>query len=996
MSPLRLAPVLLPAAVITAMASPAPAQLAGKKPITQEVYEIWRSIEGEGLSPDGRWVSWTLAPQVGDGELVIRAVGSDTEYRVPRGFVGRPQLEPSADSGFRPPAARFTADSRYALFLAYPPQSEYDAARRRKEKGASRPKPSLGIVRTEDGAVTLIPGIRSFRIAEDASRYVAYLMAPDSAAKDSTGADSAAAPAVAAAAPGEEPRPVSADTTGAPVKKKEYGTTLVLRDLATGTETRIADVLAYTMDDPGRWLAYTVSSQTPGRDGAYVRSLPGGEEHALLTGAGHYTQLALDEDGQRVAFMSDRDDFPGEDARYTLYLATLDDSPIAVPVVTPDALGGRGEGEYIVSEDADVEFSKDAATIIFGVAPPPLDSIPADSLEDKAVFDLWHYRDLRLQPQQRVEARRDRNRAFTAVYQIRPEKLVRLGNDTLIDIELSDNGRVALAETSLPYSVSSMWGEGGEDIYAIDAMTGERRMVADRVEFGASLSPAGGYVIYFDEGRWLAFSVANGRTTDLTGALGDVRFDQETWDRPSTPEPWGLAGWTTDDRSVLLYDRYDIWEVDPTGERAPRSITDSVGVRERVVFRVADLDEESDFIDPSAPLLLRAFDEQTKASGFYSDRLGADRPPGRIVMANVAFGRPQKAENADVYLVTRSTFREFPDLWVGSDLTDLERISNANPQQSEYPWGTVELVHWYNSDGVPLAGLLYKPEAFDPAKKYPMVVYFYEQMSDNLHRYHEPFGRNTVNPTVYTSLGYLVFFPDIAYTQGYPGPSALKAIVPGVAKLVDEGFVDRNAIGIAGQSWGGYQTAYIITQTNLFAAAVPNATVANMTSAYGGIRWASGRSRSFQYEKTQSRIGGSLWEYPERYIENSPLFFADRIETPVLMMHNDADGAVPWYQSIEFFVALRRLGKEAYFVNYNGESHNPTKRANQMDIDMRMQQFFAHHLKGEPAPDWMQEGIPFLRKGRDQLAPPEPARTSEPAITTGEQGQTGERAAREP
>jgi len=186
---------------------------------------------------------------------------------------------------------------------------------------------------------------------------------------------------------------------------------------------------------------------------------------------------------------------------------------------------------------------------------------------------------------------------------------------------------------------------------------------------------------------------------------------------------------------------------------------------------------------------------------------------------------------------------------------------------------------------------------------------------------------------------------------------------------VARGYVDPKRIGTAGQSWGGYQTAYMITQTNVFAAAFAGAPVANMTSAYGGIRWESGVARAFQYEKTQSRIGGSMWQYPLRFIENSPLFFTDRIQTPVLIMSNDADGAVPWYQGIEWFVALKRFGKEAYLLNYNNDGHNPRKRANQKDVDRRMQEFFGHHLKGEPMPDWMKRGIPFIDKGRDQLGP---------------------------
>ena len=965
-------------ALSLALATPLAAQRTAKKPITQDVYDLWRVIHGATLSPDGRWVAYTLSPVVGDGEVIVRAIGGTTEHRASRGFTGRPQLQPSADSGFTPAPARFTEDGRFVIFLAYAPRAEYERARRAGPK-SDPPPASLGILSTADGRVTLVPRVKSFKLAEDAGRYVAYLLESDSARADTARRDTVVAPA-AAAVPGGEARPIAADTGGKRKPKKDVGSMLVLRELANGQEVRVPDVLGYVLDDDGRWLAYAVSSRAGDEDGVYVRSLTDGTVTPLLTGEGSYKQLAIDKRGTQVAFVSDRDERSRERPRHALYHATLSGAAAARPVVRPAALGE----DYIVSDRTPVTFTREGGTIVFGVAPAPLDSIPADSLADKAVFDLWHYRDLRLQPQQRVEASRDRTRAYTAVYQLDPGTFVRLGNDTLLQVTVGDHGRVALAQTNVPYSISAMWGEGGQDIYVLDALSGARRLVAERVRFGATLSPGGGFVIYFQEGRWLAHQVATGRTADLTGALDGVRFDQETWDTPSTPAPWGVGGWTIGDRSVLVYDRFDVWELDPTGERPPRIVTDSVGRRQQLVFRVVDLEPDERFLDPARPLLLRAFDSETKASGFWRDRLDVTRPPQRIVMADRRFGVPAKAENAEAFVVTQSTYRDFPDLWAGPSLDRLRRISEANPQQAEYPWGTVELVRWYSGDGIRLTGLLYKPDGFDAGRKYPMVVYFYEQLSDNLHQYHAPAGRNNINPTVYTSLGYLVFLPDVSYEEGYPGPSAVKSIVPGVASLIEKGYVDPARIGIAGQSWGGYQTAYIITQTNMFAAAVPNATVANMTSAYGGIRWQSGLARAFQYERTQSRIGGSLWEYPMRYLENSPLFHADRIETPVLMMHNDNDGAVPWYQGIELFVALRRLGKEVYLINYNGDAHNPTKRANQKDIDLRMQQFFAHHLKGEPAPEWMRRGIPFLEKGRDQIAtPPREERQPEP-VTTGE------------
>jgi dipeptidyl aminopeptidase/acylaminoacyl peptidase len=970
----RLALPLCAVVALAATSAPARPQSPPRKPITQETYDLWRSIQGSTISPNGNWAAYTVTPVVGDGDVVLRATTGSSEFRFPRGWTGRPVMSVTQDSGFSAPPAQFSADSKVLAFLAYAPKADFDKARREKKKPADQPKASLVLVTTASGKAETIARVKSFRLARESGRWIAWLLeAPDTSGKAGAGKDSATAkpamlpPAVAgAAAPGPSAAATDSAKAGAKEKKKDTGTTLVLRDLSSGAETRIDDVLAYAFDDSAKWLAYTVSSKTKTRDGAYARSLTGtiaGAEVALATGNGNYKALTLDRAGTQIAFVSDRDEYAKPQSRYTLYYAALGASPAAQAIAAPGAFGDS----LNVSDKGRVAFVRDGSALVFGVAPVMPDTIPADSLADKAVYDLWNYKDSRLQPQQKLELARDRDRSFTAVWTVKQKTAVVLGNDSLRDVSVSDNGRVALAGNELPYAIQAMWGEGGADAILLDAATGKRTLVAQKLEFDAALSPAAKYMVYFDKGHWSSYAIASGKTTDLTSALKSVHFEQENWDIPSNPAPWGVAAWTTDDRSVLLYSRYDVWEVDPTGVRPARVITDSVGVRGHIQLRYVRLDPDERALDPNATILLSAFDDNSKAAGFYRDQLGVTRAPERIVMADFRFGNPTKARRADRFLVTRQTFRDFPNLWTGPRLDSLVMISDANPQQGDYRWATAELVHWRSTDGEELQGILYKPDDFDPSKKYPLIAYFYEQLSDNLHQYSAPTGRNVINPVVYASHGYLVFFPDIYYFKGYPGPSALKSIVPGIQSLIDRGFVDAKAIGTAGQSWGGYQTAYMITQTNLFAAAFAGAPVANMTSAYGGIRWGSGLARAFQYEHSQSRIGGSIWEYPIRFIENSPLFFVDRIQTPVLIMSNDADDAVPWYQGIEFFVALRRFGKEAYLVSYNGDVHNPRKRANQKDVDLKMQQFFDHHLRGAPAPDWMTKGIPAIAKGRDQM-----------------------------
>jgi dipeptidyl aminopeptidase/acylaminoacyl peptidase len=953
------------------------AEPSARRQLTQADYDIWQSIQGSTLSHNGEWVVYTLQPLVGEGELVVRSTRTGVEHRHSRGYTGREQVgttggpgEEGGMGGGSVGPAQFTADSRRVLFVVQPSREEVAAAAAAGRRGNAAPRPALHILDLADGSVTRVPGVRSFSLPDESGRYVTYTAPADTAVATPDSARAAGAGAAAQARAGG-----TTGAGGAPQRRRTYGSTLVVRDLESGTETRIDDVASHAFNRSGTVLAYAVSSRTPDNDGVYLRTLATGAVTPVMTGLGVYRQLTWDRDGAQLAFVSDRDEYDVETPRQTLYHATVR-APRARAVVTSDDVGS----ELSVADRGSVSFTRDGGAITFALAPVIPAALHPDTLRSQglAVFDLWHWRDPQLQSQQQLRANADRNRTYTGIYHLQSRRFVQLTNDSIPSVSLSENGRIGVANTGVPYAVEAMWGGGATDTYLVDATTGGLTKLRTAARGGASLSPGARYVTWFEDGAWHAHNVRTGRTVNLTGALTEgsgLRFDRETHSTPSTPPAWGIAGWTTNDASVLIYDRYDIWEFDPAGSRAPRVVTASAGRQRGITFRVVNLDRDERFIDPAQPLLLRAVDERTMASGFWQDRLGAATAPVPIMMVDRNVGTPQRARDAEQYVLTMSTFRDFPNLWTGTRLDQLSRISDANPQQAEYRWGSVEIVSWLTNDGVPVRGLLYKPDDFDPSQKYPMVVYFYDTHTPSLHSYSTPTGRNIINAPVYLSKGYLVFMPDIHYIDGFPGPSALKTIVPGVQHLIAQGFVKEDGIGIQGQSWGGYQTTYIITQSNLFAAAMAGAPVSNMTSAYGGIRWESGNSRTSQYEFGQSRIGGSPWEFPTRYIENSPLFYADRVQTPLLMMHNDEDGAVPWEQGIEMFIALRRLGREVYLLNYNGDAHNPRRRANQRDMDLRMQQFFDHHLTGAPMPDWMSAGIPFIRRGSDQVI----GREAEPA-----------------
>jgi dienelactone hydrolase len=515
------------------------------------------------------------------------------------------------------------------------------------------------------------------------------------------------------------------------------------------------------------------------------------------------------------------------------------------------------------------------------------------------------------------------------------------------------------------------WDQTYNDVFLIDLKTGAAKPVLEHWGgTGTAMSPGGKYVLYFDEraGHWWTYRIADGVRVNLTEKL-KVRFQQD-FTTPDLPGPYGTGGWTVNDQSLLLYDEFDIWEVKPDGTGA-RMITNSEGRKQNLIFRYRSLDPEERVVPTTKPLLLSATSESTRATGFYRTAFTGTAAPEKIVMQDKAFGTLTKATKGETIVFTLSRFEEFPDLWTSSDINfrDMKKLSNANPQQADFVWGRSELIEYINADGKRLKAILTKPDNFDPTKKYPLMVYIYEELTQGLHSYSAPNVGTSINVTRYVSNGYVLLRPDIIYNTGFPGESAEKCVIPAVNTVVAMGFIDPKRIGIQGHSWGGYQITHLITRTDIFAAVEAGASVSNMISAYGGIRWGTGMVREFQYEKTQSRIGAPPWDAPLLYIENSPIFWVKKIKTPYLTIHNDADDAVPWYQGIEFNTALRRLGKEAYMFSYNGEPHGLRNRDNMKHWTVHMDEFFDHYLLGKARPEWMDKGVSFLDRGKRNVAP---------------------------
>ena len=790
-------------------------------------------------------------------------------------------------------------------------------------------------------------------------------------------------------------------------KKKVRGAPLLLVDLTTGVQRKYPNVTNHQFSKNGSFLALITSVEqapkTQSRkskdtqkdrsslavDGVHLVNLGNLQRSTILSGPGEYKSVAFADNETEVAFASNKDDYTEKEPTWSVFLCATRGGQ--AKRIAREGAPGIPNGWWI-SPQTDVEFSVDHKRVYFDTAPIPekvqrerdgLETKTGKNDEDqpkKAKLDLWHWKDPQLQPQQLLQAEAQRKQRYRAAFVRKSRNVVQLATRAVpsVRIDARSAATVAVANTNLAYRRTLSWDYPGfQDVYVVDLDTGSRVRVAEKVKWDAAMSPLGKYITWFDAEKkhWYAQPTrgSNAKPILISRGIGHALQD-ELHDTPNLARAYGSAGWLTKDGGLLVYDRYDLWQLDPTGKLPARCLTAGSGRKQETRFRYARLDSNQLAIDSNETLILTAFQTRTKASGYYSLQLAEDKRRKKasgksnlqpLLMLNERVSGLVKAKQSERVIFTRSTFRRCSDIWTSTlTFNELTRVSDINPQQDEYSWGNAELVHWRAKDGQNLDGILLKPDDFDPSRKYPMLVYFYERNSDNLHRYYTPAaGRSIVCHSFYVSRGYLVFIPDIPYKTGEPGPSAVNAILPGVEHLIDKGFVRKDRIGLQGHSWGGYQTAYLVTQTDMFACAESGAPVSNMTSAYGGIRWGSGMSRMFQYERTQSRIGEDLWSAREKYVANSPLFFADRIKTPLLILHNDEDGAVPWYQGIELFVALRRLGRPAWMLNYNGEPHWVMDDYNRRDFATRMQQFFDHYLQDAPEPEWMAVGIPAVKKG---------------------------------
>ena len=908
------------------------AQTANKKPLTTNDFAAWKVIDNPIISGDGKYSAFEINPQKGDGNLVVKPIDSKKEDSLPRGY-----------------AASFSPESDFIVYKIKQPADSIRSAKKKKLKKDEMPKDSIGIFVFKHHRIYSFPNLKQFSLPKENAKWVAFLTDIKKAKKKAN-----------------EPKTKKGDDQTEPKSQ------LVLFHPASGDTVCFQNISEYYYAPLGHSVTF-IRQTKDSLDRAEVLSFntETRKTNVIFDRLGTAKKITSDQQGGRFGFVFSADTI--KEKTYSLYYGSLTTGApkaVVLPNQTGLPLG------WSPSEFGDLSFSDNGQRLYFGTNRKPK-AEPKDTLleDEKPVLDIWTWQDKELQPEQKSNLDKEKKRSYKAVYLIDKEKFVQLGNPEVREIKTiqKGNGNIALGIDQSPYKLESSWtGKTNADYCLVDIETGIKRQIVKKKTL-VSLSPGGNFIAWYDPSDSCYYSRStNINTTDVVKLSKQIRvsFCDERWDMPEDPNPYGIAGWSENDKYIFINDRFDIWRFDMEGNKVPVSATHSYGRKNLLRLRYQKLDPEEEFIDTSKPIIVSAFDERNKSDGYFTADLRNYSEPRMLIMEDCHFGNLKKAKKADVLIWTRENVNESPDVWAGPMTFDhRHKLSDTNPQQSQFVWPGVRLVHWNSFSGIELEGLLYFPETIDPERKYPMIVYFYERNADNLHTYTAPAPtRSTVNRTFYTSNDYIIFIPDITYQEGYPGQAAFDAVVSGTQMVSSMfPFIDRTKIGIQGQSWGGYQTAWLITQTNMFAAAMAGAPVSNMTSAYGGIRWESGISRMFQYENDQSRIGGTLWEKPMQYIENSPLFYVPKIKTPLLIMHNDNDGAVPWYQGIELFTAMRRLNKPVWMLTYNNEEHNLKAEswANRMDLTIRMKQFFDRYLKDEPMPSWMQYGIPAIQKGKE-------------------------------
>lgn len=874
-----------------------------KKALSLEDYAQWNRIRNASISPDGNWATYSYAPNEGDSRLHVRAINGDTLRTTINGK-----------------GIAFSEDSKWVAYLVDPAKKVAD-----KLKASKKPVQShLQLLNLGGNTVSDVKSTRSFSFSK-ASNYIAIHKHASDPKADHKGSD------------------------------------LILRDLNGNQSLNIGNVSSYAFNKSGTLFAYVVDADEDSGNGLYVIDLNNMRTWPMHTGAFTYAQMTWNENGDMIAALFGNKAEGNMQRDNTLYWSgkLMTDMSAAGSQNTYAASDSEFPEEMVISEYGRLIWNESSSQLYFGVKAQQKEVKKDDML--KANVDVWHWKDEQVQSTQIVRANRERRSTYTAVLNLENKAFFQLENSDMASVNFSETSEWAVGRMDKSYRGDVTIPGGYSDLYAINTQTGAKQLIKERNYFNLGLSPNGQWAVFSADAELMAYNFASGKTTNITAKAGTSFLNTE-FDKPTEKPTYGIGGWSKDGKWVMVNNKFDVWAIALEGNDAI-NITQGIGNDQSIRFRLMQLDREAKTLDTSKPLMLSAYGEWTKKSGYYQVSIG--KKPKALRYEDKMIGGVIKAKKADKVMFTEQSFVDFPNYWV-SDLSFKrpKQITDANPQQSEYKWGKRVLVDYTDKRGHKLQGTLALPADYEEGKKYPMVIYFYERMSQRHHQYSMPTYDDRPHMSTYASNGYLVLMPDIIFDVGLPGSSALDDVTSATQAVIDLGYADPERIGLQGHSWGGYESSFIVTQTDMYACVITGAPLTNLISMYNVAYKRTGNLNGPILEWSQGRMGVSPSDNMELYRSQSPIHHAKNINTPFMILHGTADGAVDWVQGLEYYSTARRLGKEVILLSYPDEPHHLGKEANQKDFQVRMKQYFDHYLKDTEAPLWMKEGVKHLDKKR--------------------------------
>ncbi len=919
---------------------------APKAPLTLQDILAWKRIQSPVISNDGKWFAYKLVPNDGDSEIVVRSLTDGKESRYSLGEIPRPDPNlppgPGAGGGGRGGADLvFSEDSKWLAMQTFPTVKESKLLKKLRKPSTTK----AILLELSSGKKTEFENIRRFAFSGESSKVIALHRAPAAAA---------GGPGAAPAGPGA-PKP----------EEKPSGTDLLIHELATGADYNVGNVSEFAFDKRGNWLAWLVDAQDKLGNGLELRDLTTGAVLSLDTSKAVYKGLSWTEKGDGLAALRGVELPVWEDKLYSLVAfknfrsGAVPDKTIFDPAADPAFPKGQ-----TINPARNASWMSDLSELTFTiheVKPKARKADDAEAGDPKPDMVIWHYKDERLQPMQQVQEQADKSFGYAAGYLPAEKKFVQLADASLKNVNMTPESKFGVGTDVREYEwMSNLNGQRYQDIYVVNPKTGERKLALRKVRWFEGASPDGSRFLYYDDGNFYSYDMSKGEAKNITKAMPSSFIDVED-DQNVVKPPTRSLGFSTDNKFVLLSDGWDIWKVATDGSAAAVNITGN-GKKDKIRYRsIFRLDTEDKGIDFSKPLYVSAQQENTKQGGIGMIAAGGSGVK-MLHWDNAMYSSLLKAKKSDVYLYTRETTTDAPDFYLsGADLAGKEKVSNSNPQQEKFVWPSqVKLVEYSGIKGDKLQGALWLPANYEAGKKYPVLVYIYEKLTQNTYAYPFP-GYNGFSISAYTSNGYAVLEPDITYRVNDPGLSGATAIINALKAAIATGIVDPDRAALHGHSWGGYQTAFTVTQTKMFKAAIAGAPLTDMVSMYSSIYWNTGSANQPIFESSQGRFTGGYIEETQSYIRNSPVYFANKVETPLMILHNDKDGAVDHTQGIEYYNTLRRLGKKVVMLEYKGENHGLRKPENMKDYTVRMKEFFDYYLMDKPAPAWLLEGIPRLK-----------------------------------